>query len=199
MRYKAHALRSPVLDVLGRKSAREIIYIFQKYPRREFTINELAREAKVPVMSCWRAVKDLERLGVVTTRKIGKSTAVTLNSDSIILKSLTKLVDPYWKAAEDFAKSVAKIKGVKFCYLFGSVAKGAHKPGSDVDVAVIYDNSILSEKALDNATTEIMSELLEKMRMKVIPLWLTTKEFEKGKKPIIKEIKEGIRLWPKKR
>lgn len=199
MRYKPQTIKSPILDVLGRTSAREIIYIFQKYPKREFTINELARTTNVPVMSCWRAIKDLEKLGMVNTRRIGKSIAVTLNTNSIVLRTLAKLKDPYWDAAEKFAKRAAKIKGVKSCYLFGSVAKGLHKPGSDVDVAVIYDKSKVSEKALEEAITKIMSEILERMKMRVIPLCITVNEFEKGEKTIIKEVKEGVLLWLKKR
>ena len=47
-------------------------------------------------------------------------------------------------AAHAFADS-----GVLFAYLFGSVARGRNRPGSDVDVAVYLEPSVAPERFLD--------------------------------------------------
>ncbi|MFA5772468.1 MAG: nucleotidyltransferase domain-containing protein [Thermoplasmata archaeon] len=196
MRYNTQILKSPVFEVLGKESVRLALSTLQAYPVRYFTINELAREAGVPVMSCWRAVKDLEKLGVVAVRRIGKSDAVSLNGDSSILKALTEFKEPYIAAAEKFAKNAAEIDGLKFCYLFGSVAKGVHKLGSDIDIALVYDDKF-SEKKISSIVSKITWMILDEDKMRITPFYISVKDFEKGDKKVTKDIKDGILLWPK--
>ena len=58
---------SPVLmSVLGKKGRLKILETLYKFPKRSFSINELAKESLVPVMSCWRGVKELEMLDILT-------------------------------------------------------------------------------------------------------------------------------------
>lgn len=81
-------LSPALLSVLGKKGRTKVLEFLYKFPKRSFTVNELAREASVPVMTCWRCVKEFEDLNIVRVDVIGKTFAVRLNEKSAIVKDL---------------------------------------------------------------------------------------------------------------
>lgn len=80
----------PLLQSLGKRGRLKVLDILVKYPGRAFTINELAREAGVPAMTCWRTVREFGSLGIVRIDTIGKAFAVRLNGESKILVDLKR-------------------------------------------------------------------------------------------------------------
>ncbi|MBS3125734.1 nucleotidyltransferase domain-containing protein [Candidatus Woesearchaeota archaeon] len=137
-----------------------------KYPDREFTIRELARESGTPYATAWREVQALDKYGIILTKKIGAYTICKLNKSSPYMKTLKVILEgtPHRLAFELFKSKIKHHPNIKKIYLFGSVAKYKEKPGSDVDV------------------------VLEKTQINLVPLVFTHKTLPKHFK---KEIEKG--------
>jgi predicted nucleotidyltransferase len=182
-----------ILSALVKKGRIKIIEVLGKYPSRDFSINELARESKVPVMSCWRAVKEFESLGIVTIRSVGNVSAIRFRPESDSAKSaicivLADRLDPYRESALEFARELSEVPGIMRCILFGSVLKGTHKPGSDVDVAVVYDVKKIEKETFDLKIAEGIAEIEEKCGTRIVALPIEKSETAK---PGVKRILDG--------
>jgi len=124
---------------LSRKGSRTLLSLLMKYPKRRFSINELAKSGAVPFGTAWNIVKEWESGGIVNTEKIGKSVAVSLGSGPYLemtKKALEMPSSPHRMALGEIARRLRKA-GVRTAYLFGSVAEGREKPSSDVDIALV--------------------------------------------------------------
>lgn len=154
---------------------RGVVRILLRYPNRTFTIRELSRNANIPYATVWRFINDLYTIGIVSLNRIGGSLACKLNTKSLFLAEVEKIIgiepSPHRLAAKEFTKKVKNIPEVKRVILFGSVARGEEKPESDVDIAVI-----LSDKRAEEKINKITDEILSTSRIKIILLILTWKE-----------------------
>jgi predicted nucleotidyltransferase len=112
----------------------------------------LQRRSGLPVRSLQRELERLERLGVVTRRRVGRMVRFPLNEGSpawrVLLAALRELADP----ADVLRAALADVPGVEVAFLFGSFARGDPRPDSDVDVLVLGD--AVDEDALARATLE---------------------------------------------
>lgn len=123
----------------ARKGSRELLSLLLEYPKRKFSISELAKSAKVPFGSAWNIIRDWEAGGMVGTEKVGSTIAVTLGGGpylEIAKKMLEMPPSPHRMALGAIGRRL-KAKGVKFAFLFGSVAEGRERPESDIDIVFI--------------------------------------------------------------
>ncbi|MEM3616536.1 MAG: nucleotidyltransferase domain-containing protein [Candidatus Bathyarchaeia archaeon] len=74
--------------------------------------------------------------------------------------------------------------------LYGSLAKGNYRLDSDIDLAIITKNKKLIKQA-SSIADRIFAEHGKLVTLKFI----TEEEFERGKSPIIDEIKKGIVIY----
>ena len=194
-------LSQTLLSVLGKTGRIKILETLYKFPKRAFTINELARESGVPVMSCWRGVKEFEDLQIVRVDAVGKTFAVRLNEKSSIVNELkhAKLSDVHRDSALRFAKALRRTNGVSACFLFGSVSTSAHKSSSDVDIAIVYNPKKVAREALEEICTKLTKESLKTSGMRIIPFYMTVDELKDESKSIVKNILAGELLWKKGR
>lgn len=160
-----------------------LVGILLKYPDREFTIRELARESGTPYATAWRLMQLLDSYGLIKTRKIGKATVCKLNKSSPYLKTIKQT--PHRMAFELFKHKIQSHPNIKKIYLFGSVAAGKERPGSDVDVAIIVKKQF---KKFEGWLNKAMADVLEKTQINIVPLVFTHKTMPKHFK---KEIEQG--------
>jgi predicted nucleotidyltransferase len=170
---------------------KNVIRYLTKFPEREFTVLELAREVKTPYATTWRFVQLLDKTGIIFTKKIGNYTICILNKKSPYLAEIEKVlelaVSPQRSAFKKFLGEIKKIKEVSKIYLFGSVAEGKEKPQSDVDVAIITNKKT---KEFEEKIHNIMGKTLEDSRIQIVPHVLTEKEFIEDKS-FKKEVEKG--------
>jgi len=81
------------------------------------------------------ALKTLALLGIVETQTIGRAGVHTINEQHAAVAPLRALLDPV-TALRDAVSSVTG-KDVSAVILFGSIARGEARPGSDIDLVVI--------------------------------------------------------------
>ncbi len=159
------------LQLIKYSGSREMLETLLKFPNRMFTINELARESRVPFASAWRLVRKWEPAGIIETGKVGKSVTIKLHKSEYVdlIASLLKIsASPQAFTVSSIKGLLAKEKGVKEAYLFGSVAKGEENLTSDIDVAILATKNF--------EPNQLVYSVYEKYGTKIVPLVFSTKK-----------------------
>lgn len=192
-------LSRELISTLAKSGRIEVLRTLKAYHDRQFTVNELARTSGVPTMTTWRAVKELKTAGLVKTRRIGNSTAVWITDDPGKLRALKGVpdTDPQKAAARSFAESLSVHPWLVECRLFGTVGRGDHRPGEEVDVAVVYDESVSEEQAKASAT-EAAAELMGRTNVSVVPLCVSDKEMGR-RGGLGSELRDKETIWERKK
>lgn len=189
-------LSREVLEVLAKKGRIELIRTLKSYPDRDLTINELARLAKVPPMTAWRAVKELKSVGFVKTRKVGNALSVKIADDKEKLRTLRLIpeTDPQRTAALEFASRLGKNAWIRECRLFGSIARGEHSPGEEVDVAVVYDDQSATEDAVKSVSAELAKAMVDETNVTIVPFCIALREMGR-KGGLASELRDKEIIW----
>lgn len=171
------------INLIKYSGSRQLLETLLNYSNRQFTINELAKEAKVPFASTWRLVQKWEPAGLIETGRVGRSVTVKLHKsdylDSIL--SLLKIsATPQAFTVRALRGILAGEKEVKEAHLFGSVARGDETLKSDIDLALLAGKGF-------NANGLAYS-VYEKYGTKLVPLVFSRSSelnaFTKGKKTV---------------
>jgi len=192
------ALTRDLLKVLASRGRVEILRTLRAFPEDEFTVNGIARAAGVPVMTAWRATKDLKAVGLIRTRRIGNATVVSLTSDVDRLRVLRVLpeADPHKDAARMFVDQVSGEPWAEECRLFGTVARGEHLPGEEVDVAVVYDGTVANEEAVRGRVQAVSRTVLARTNVAIAPLCIEKREMGR-RGGLAAELRDKEVLWRK--
>lgn len=172
---------------------RKIVELFLKYPKREFTVNELSKLSSTSYATTWRFIQMLDKAGVIFTKTLGHSLVCKLNNDSPFLSEIKKALElqpsPQKAVIEDFINKIKKIKDVQKIILFGSVSRGVEDLTSDIDIAIFVKRK---NKKLEREINNISNNIGEKSRMKIVPLILTQRELKNKQFAI--ELEGGVVL-----
>lgn len=189
-------LSGDTISILAKRGRIGIIRTLRAYPDRDFTVNELARTAGVPTMTTWRAVSDLKKARFVKTRRVGNALTVRLTDDREVLKVLRLVpdTDPQLGAAKAFADMLAGQGWARECRLFGSISRREHNPGEEVDVAVVYDDSMISEQEAREKAAEIAEKVKSETNVPIIPLCVAARDMAR-KGGIAAELREREIVW----
>jgi len=134
--------------ILGQNSKVKILRFLANY-KQEASIRELAREIKITPPNVSRILKELEREGVLSSKKFGNSIVFSLNKGNFLGK---KIIAPLFKEEAEAKKELSRkiVGNVKFPYesiiLFGSIARGEENSKSDIDVAFIIKDAGNTER-----------------------------------------------------
>lgn len=185
-----------LLMILAKKGRVELIRTLKSYPERDFTVNELARTAKIPPMTAWRAVKDLRKAGFVKTRRVGNSMSVTLAAEHDRLRTLRLIpeTDPHRSAAKDYSKRLSGQAWLVECRLFGTIGRGEHTPGDEVDVAVVFDEKAVEEEAAREAAIELAAEIKAETNVSIAPLLVSQRDMSK-RSGLAAELRDKEIIW----
>jgi predicted nucleotidyltransferase len=189
-------LSKEVLRTLAKSGRIDLIRTLKAYPDRDFTVNELARTARVPTMTAWRAVKELKRAGLVKTRKVGNATSVKITDDRERLRTLRMIpeTDPQRDAALDFASRLGESPWLRECRLFGSIGRGEHSPGEEVDVAVVYDDQAVNEPEAKEAASALAKSVMAETNVTIVPFTIALKEMGR-KGGLASELRDKEVIW----
>ncbi len=189
-------LSKEVLMTLAKSGRIDLIRTLKAYPDRDFTVNELARTARVPTMTAWRAVRELKRVGLVKARKVGNATSVKITDDRERLRALRMIpeTDPQRGAALDFASRLGESPWLRECRLFGSIGRGEHSPGEEVDVAVVYDDQAVTEPEAKEAASALAKSVLAETNVTIVPFTIALKEMGR-RGGLASELRDKEVIW----
>jgi predicted nucleotidyltransferase len=185
------------MQILARKGRVEMIRTLKAFPDNDFSINELAKVAKVPTMTAWRSVNELKQAGFLKTRRVGNAVSVRISDDREKQRMLRLIpdTDPQRAGAGQFAKLLGKNHWLKECRLFGSIGRGEHSPGEEVDVAVVYDDGIITEVDAKAAAFAIAEAIKKETNVTIAPLFVPYREMTR-KGGLASELRDKEVIWP---
>ncbi len=162
---------------------------------------EIASILKVSHMSINRTMRELSEMNFVNFVTVGKAHLWKVNRKSYAFKMLSEFIkdvstikDPLDDLKETILDSLPKAL-VKQVVLFGSVAKGEEKTGSDIDVFFLAKDAKSKEK-LESALDKLSNRCLETYGNRLSPYILTEQEAKKkARQKFLSEIKKGIEIF----
>lgn len=167
----------------------KIIEILFKYPEKEFSLSDLAREAGVAKANIGNILNEFQEAGLINIEKLSKIWRIKANQTNWLFirsKIIYNLSFVYKSGLVEFL--VDFFKNPKAIILFGSFRKGEDISNSDIDIAIESDE-VKEYKIMG------LRELLEfeKVIGKKIQIHLFNREnIDIG---VFNNIANGILLW----
>jgi predicted nucleotidyltransferase len=124
-------------------------------PGRRFQSAELIRLAKSGTGAVHRQLQRLEKAGLVTVSREGNQKYYAARTDAPVFPELRGLVVKTVGVVEPLRAALTPIADeIDQAFVFGSVAKGSERAGSDVDLLVVTDKLAYAEIYSALATAE---------------------------------------------
>ena len=118
----------------------KIIEILFKYPEKEFSLSDLAKEAGVAKANIGGILTDFQEAGLISIEKLAKIWRIKANQTNWLFirsKIVYNLNFVYKSGLVEFL--VDHFKNPKSIVLFGSFRKGEDLSNSDIDIAIESD------------------------------------------------------------
>jgi len=167
----------------------KIIEILFKYPEKEFSLSDLAREAGVAKANIGNILNEFQEAGLINIEKLSKIWRIKANQTNWLFirsKIIYNLNFVYKSGLVEFL--VDFFKNPKAIILFGSFRKGEDISNSDIDIAIESDEV----KEYETTGLRELSEF-EKVIGKKIQIHLFNREnIDIG---VFNNIANGILLW----
>jgi len=119
---------------------RRVLGLLLGQPERVFGSSEIIRQAGSGTGAAHRQLLRLEKVGLVRVTWVGNQKHYQANPDSPIFAELHGLIVKTVGLLEPLRAALAPLaKEIELAFVFGSVAKGTDKAGSDVDLLIVSD------------------------------------------------------------
>lgn len=172
-----------------------VLKLFFEQPDRELYAMRVKKMTGMSYDRVHQYLKDLENEGVLTSKLKGKSRFFKANLKN---KLTLKLFETFEiRKQEEFFQKNADVKAllnrfvenvlerikdkVLIIILFGSVARGNHGEGSDVDILVVTPN-LSDMKPTQRAIGKIAREYSSIYEIEIVPVTVTLRKFSEGLK-----------------
>jgi len=189
-----------LIDIVNSKTKLKIVKFLLTH-EASMSEREIASILKVSHMSINRTMRELSGVNFVDFVTIGKAHLWKVNRKSYAFKVLSELIkgishikDPLDDLKNMILTNIPKTL-IKKVVLFGSVAKGAEKTGSDIDIFFLVKDNKNKEK-LGFALEKLSNACLETYGNRLSPYILTEQETKKkAKQKFLSEINKGIQIF----
>ncbi len=118
----------------------KIIEVLFRYPEKEFSLSDLAREAGVAKANIGKILEEFQEVGLISIEKLSKIWRIKANQTNWLYvrsKIVYNLNFVYKSGLVEFL--VDYFKNPKAVVLFGSFRKGEDLSNSDIDIAIESD------------------------------------------------------------
>ena len=130
-------LTTHLADALFGKTRIALIGILFANPDRSWHVRELARHAGVSATMLGKEADLLSAAGIVLSFADGNRRMLRANPECPIFDELRGIARKTSGIADILRDAFSGLEGVNCAFIFGSVANGEERSGSDVDVCVI--------------------------------------------------------------
>ena len=177
-------------EFLSSRSRAEILRLLFGTEGRELHVRELERQSGLADATIRQELKKLTRLGVIVARQDGNRTYYRANVEHPLYPDIRNLVRKTSGLTDVLREALGEAE-IQIAFVFGSVASGAEKATSDVDLMVIGSISL-------RQLSKRLSGLATKLGREINPHALTPAEFArrvKGREHFINSVLETPRLF----
>ena len=181
-----------LLKVIFPQVRAEVLRLLFTDAGRELHLRDLTRQTALGLGTVQGELEKLSAADLVTSRRDGNRRYYRANDRHPLFPDLRQLVLKTSGLRDVLADALAGVEGIDSAFVFGSLATGAGKAASDVDLFVIGDAGLrVLSPALRRAADAIGRE--------INPMAMTTAEFRKGrvKDPFIADVLAKEKLFVK--
>jgi len=140
-------------------------------PDEQFHVRELARMTGISAGSLHRELKAMSKSGLLLREKIGQQVFYRADTRCTIYEELAAIFRKTLGLASLLRNALSPIAGkIQLAFVFGSMASGRQKPGSDIDVCVLGDVTLLE-------VVKALSSVQETLGRELNPVVMTAKKF----------------------
>jgi DNA-binding transcriptional ArsR family regulator len=162
------------------------------HPEASLHVRELARLTGASPGSLHRELRSLADLGLLLRQEVGRQVHYRANPDSPVFEELAGFLRKTAGLADVLRDALAPLGDkVELAFVFGSVAAGSERPGSDVDLMVLGSAGFAD---LARALADAQAVL----RRDVNPTVMTVREFKQkvaAGDGFARSVAKGARLW----
>lgn len=137
----ARKRRSGLADALLTPVQQRVLGLLFGQPDRTYQSAELIRLARSGTGAVHRQLSRLEAAGLVTATRVGNQKHYQARRESPVFAELHGLVVKTVGLVEPLRRALAsRAEEIQAAFVYGSVAKGTDKAGSDIDLLVVSDS-----------------------------------------------------------
>lgn len=179
-----------LLPVLFPQIRAEVLRLLFADASRELHLRDLTRQSGLGLGTMQGELEKLSKADLVTSRRDGNRRYYRANASHPLFPDLQQLVLKTSGLREVLADALKGVKGVDVAFVFGSLAAGAGKAASDVDLMVIGDASL-------RAVAPGLRRASERIGREINPVTMTAAEYAKGRKkhPLLLDIADKEKLF----
>lgn len=172
------AERTQLGEALFPKSRRAVLSILYGYPERAFYLREIAEKAGTGMGQIQRELKRLTDSGILRRFEEGRHIFFQADETCPIYAELRSLVTKSFGVIDVLRKALADLSAkIALAFVYGSVARGEERRGSDIDLFVIGGSSF---REVAGAVTEAQASLGREINVTVYP-----------EKELVEKVSEG--------
>ena len=172
------AIMGQLGEALFSKSRRAVLSILYGQPDRAFYLREIVDKAGVGMGQIQRELKRLTDSGILRRFEKGRHIFFQADETCPIYAELRSLVTKSFGVIDVLRKALADLSPkIALAFVYGSVARGEERRGSDVDVFVIGDSSF---REVAGAVTEAQASLGREINVTVYPEEELVEKVSKG-------------------
>lgn len=179
-----------ILHLLFPQVRAEVLRLLFADAERELHGRDLARQSRLNVKTIQDELGKLSKADLMTSRRDGNRRYYRANTSHPLFTDLQQLVLKTSGLRDVLADVLKSVKGVEVAFVFGSLATGAGKAASDVDLLVIGEAGL-------RALAPGLRRASERIGREINPLTMTTAEYTKGRKknPLLLDIANKEKLF----
>ena len=140
-------------------------------PDEQFHVRELGRMTGISAGSLHRELKAMAESGMLLREKIGNQVFYRADTRCTIYEELAAIFRKTLGLASLLHNALSGLAGkIQVAFVFGSMASGQQKAGSDIDICVLGDASLLE-------VVKALSSVQETLRREINPVVMTVQKF----------------------
>lgn len=172
MRARKPSRNPQLVELLFGAYRRQILSLLLLHPEDNFYVRQIGRLSGVPAGSLHRELKLLSEAGLLVRTQAGNQVRYQANRDCPIYEELAGIFRKTAGLADVLREALEPlVHKIELAFIFGSVAGGKERPGSDVDVMVIGSASF-------EFVVEALTRTQGQLRRDVNPVVMTRAKFK---------------------
>jgi len=192
-------------DVLATRGHVRILRALDGLPEGfAVSARDMARRAEVAHNRASEVLSGLTEIGLTQVQRAGRADLYQLNRGHIMYPAIHELFQQeaaIQSALQKFLRRrLAKMRRLREAYIFGSVARGESRTGSDIDLALVVSPSgptVAEQREIDKIAAEVRQSFGSQLGVHISPQPVAQRVEGRGGRDLWRRIQsEGIRLLP---
>jgi len=181
-----------LLEVIFPQVRAEVLRLLFADEGRELHLRELTRQCGLSLGTLQTEVEKLRGADLLLARRDGNRLYFRANAAHPLFTDLRQLVLKTAGLREVLADALRDVPGIELAFVFGSLASGDGKAGSDVDLMVIGDAGL-------RALAPRLRKAAEELGREINPVTMTAADFarDRTKKAFLRDVLENNKLFIK--